>query len=166
MWPEKIKMTTSFQDIENSIKFSSGNRDDKGIYSVDSAVQIIQLPKILDLRGNLSFIEEGNHIPFEIKRTYWIYDVPGGEVRGGHAYRENQEFIVALSGSFDVLLDDGKEQKVFPLNRSYYGLYVPKGVWRQMRNFSTNSLALVLASTVYNENDYIRNYEEFLMRNQ
>lgn len=166
MWPEKIKMTTSFQDIENSIKFSSGNRDVKGIYSVDSAVQIIQLPKILDLRGNLSFIEEGNHIPFEIKRTYWIYDVPGGEVRGGHAYRENQEFIVALSGSFDVLLDDGKEQKAFSLNRSYYGLYVPKGVWRQMKNFSTNSLALILASTVYDENDYIRNYEEFLMRNQ
>ena len=133
---------------------------------MNNAVQIIQLPKILDRRGNLSFIEAGNHIPFEIKRTYWIYDVPGGEVRGGHAYRENQEFIVALSGSFDVLLDDGKEQKVFPLNRSYYGLYVPKGVWRQMRNFSTNSLALVLASTVYNENDYIRNYEEFLMRNQ
>ena len=159
-------MTTSFQDIENSIKFSAENRDDKGIYSVDSAVQIIQLPKILDLRGNLSFIEEGNHIPFEIKRTYWIYDVPGGEVRGGHAYRENQEFIVALSGSFDVLLDDGKEQKAFSLNRSYYGLYVPKGVWRQMKNFSTNSLALILASTVYDENDYIRNYEEFLMRNQ
>ncbi|MDR0614006.1 MAG: FdtA/QdtA family cupin domain-containing protein [Dysgonamonadaceae bacterium] len=133
---------------------------------MNNAVQIIQLPKILDRRGNLSFIEAGNHIPFEIKRTYWIYDVPGGEVRGGHAYRENQEFIVALSGSFDVLLDDGKEQKVFPLNRSYYGLYVPKSIWRQMRNFSTNSLALVLASTVYNENDYIRNYEEFLMEKQ
>lgn len=129
---------------------------------MNNAVQIIQLPKILDRRGNLSFIEAGNHIPFEIKRTYWIYDVPGGEVRGGHAYRENQEFIVALSGSFDVLLDDGKEQKVFPLNRSYYGLYVPKGVWRQMRNFSTNSLALVLASTVYDEKDYVRNYKDFL----
>jgi dTDP-4-dehydrorhamnose 3,5-epimerase-like enzyme len=129
-------------------------------------MQIIQLPKIVDNRGNLSFIEEQNHIPFEIKRTYWIYDVPGGEVRGGHAYKENQEFIVALSGSFDVLLDDGKEQKIFSLNRSYYGLYIPKGIWRQMKNFSTNSLALVLASTVYDEDDYIRNYEEFLMKNQ
>ena len=89
--------------------------------------RIIELPKILDRRGNLSIIEEENHIPFKIKRTYWIYDVPGGEKRGGHAYRENQEFIVALSGSFDVLLDDGKEQNIFHLNRSYYGLYVPKG---------------------------------------
>jgi dTDP-4-dehydrorhamnose 3,5-epimerase-like enzyme len=130
--------------------------------NIGETVQIIQLPKILDDRGNLSFIEEKNHIPFEIKRTYWIYDVPGGEVRGGHAYKENQEFIVALSGSFDVLLDDGNEQKIFSLNRSYYGLYVPKGIWRQMKNFSTNSLALVLASTVYEEEDYVRNYEEFL----
>lgn len=99
--------------------------------------RIIDLPKILDRRGNLSIIEEENHIPFKIKRTYWIYDVPGGEKRGGHAYRENQEFIVALSGSFDVLLDDGKEQNIFHLNRSYYGLYVPKGFWRKMENFST-----------------------------
>ena len=106
--------------------------------------RIIDLPKILDRRGNLSIIEEENHIPFKIKRTYWIYDVPGGEKRGGHAYRENQEFIVALSGSFDVLLDDGKEQNIFHLNRSYYGLYVPKGFWRKMENFSTNSLALIL----------------------
>lgn len=97
--------------------------------------RIIDLPKILDRRGNLSIIEEENHIPFKIKRTYWIYDVPGGEKRGGHAYRENQEFIVALSGSFDVLLDDGKEQNIFHLNRSYYGLYVPKGFWRKMEIF-------------------------------
>jgi dTDP-4-dehydrorhamnose 3,5-epimerase-like enzyme len=124
-------------------------------------MQIIQLPKIVDNRGNLSFIEEQNHIPFEIKRTYWIYDVPGGEVRGGHYYKENQEFIVALSGSFDVLLDDGKEQKIFSLNRSYYGLYVPKGIWRQMKNFSTNSLALLLSSTCYDKNDYIYDYKEF-----
>jgi dTDP-4-dehydrorhamnose 3,5-epimerase-like enzyme len=115
----------------------------------------------VDNRGNLSFIEEENHIPFEIKRTYWIYDVPGGEVRGGHAYKENQEFIVALSGSFDVLLDDGNEQKTFSLNRSYYGLYIPKGVWRQMLNFSTNSLALVLSSTYYDKDDYIYDYGEF-----
>lgn len=123
--------------------------------------RIIDLPKFLDRRGNLSFIEEEKHIPFKIARTYWIYDVPGGEKRGGHAYRENQEFIVALSGSFDVVLDDGKEQKVFHLNRSYYGLYVPKGLWRQMDNFSTNSLALVLASTLYYALDYVYDYEQF-----
>ena len=123
--------------------------------------RIIDLPKILDRRGNLSIIEEENHIPFKIKCTYWIYDVPGGEKRGGHAYRENQEFIVALSGSFDVLLDDGKEQNIFHLNRSYYGLYVPKGFWRKMENFSTNSLALILSSTPFNADDYIYDYEQF-----
>lgn len=123
--------------------------------------KIIELPKFLDKRGNLSFIEEFKHIPFKIARTYWIYDVPGGEHRGGHAYRENEEFIVALSGSFDVVLDDGKEKKTYSLNRSYYGLYVPKGIWREMNNFSTNSLALILASTSYNPEDYIRDYEEF-----
>lgn len=122
---------------------------------------IIQLPKFLDARGNLSFIEEEKHIPFKIKRTYWLYDVPGGEKRGGHAYKENEELIVALSGSFDVVLDNGKEQEVISLNRSYYGLYVPKGTWREINNFSTNSLALILSSTEYNEEDYIRNYEEF-----
>jgi len=126
------------------------------------APRIIDLPKIEDPRGNLSFIEQLKHIPFKIKRTYWIYDVPGGETRGGHAYKKNQEFIVALSGSFDVVLDDGNEKRVFSLNRSYYGLYVPKGVWRQMQNFSTNSLALVLASSWFDENDYVRNYKEFL----
>ncbi len=126
-----------------------------------SDVKIIQLPKFLDERGNLSFVEELNHIPFKIERTYWIYDVPGGETRGGHAYKENQEFIVALSGSFDVVLDDGAEKKTFHLNRSYYGLYVPNGLWRAMENFSTNSLALVLASVPYSEEDYIRDYNEF-----
>ena len=124
--------------------------------------KIIQLPKIADSRGNLSVIEELKDIPFKIERTYWIYDVPGGEKRGGHAYRENQEFIVALSGSFDIVLDDGKEKKVFSLNRSYNGLYVPKGMWREMENFSTNSLALVLSSTKYDPEDYIRDYQEFL----
>ena len=122
---------------------------------------IIELPKFLDARGNLSVIEEMKEIPFNIERTYWIYDVPGGEHRGGHAYKENNEFIVAMSGSFDVHLDDGKEKKRFHLNRSYYGLYVPKGLWREMDNFSTNSLALVLSSTKYDINDYIRDYEEF-----
>lgn len=124
--------------------------------------RIINLPRILDQRGNLSFVEEVNHIPFEIKRSYWLYDVPGGESRGGHAYRENEEFIVALSGSFDVILDDGKNKKTFSLNRSYYGLYVPKGIWREMNNFSTNSVALILSSTSYSENDYIRDYPQFL----
>jgi dTDP-4-dehydrorhamnose 3,5-epimerase-like enzyme len=123
--------------------------------------EIIQLPKNFDRRGNLSVIEEANHIPFEIERTYWIYDVPGGEIRGGHAYRQNQEFIVALSGSFEVLLDDGKVRKIFPLNRSYYGLYVPQGVWRQMQNFSTNSVALILASTKFDLSDYIYDYSYF-----
>lgn len=112
-------------------------------------VRIIDLPKILDKRGNLSIIEEFKNIPFKIERTYWIYDVPGGEKRGGHAYKKNQEFIVALSGSFDVVLDDGGNRKTFSLNRSYYGLYVPKGLWREINNFSTNSLALVLASTAF-----------------
>ena len=124
--------------------------------------RIVQLQKITDLRGNLSVIEEMKDIPFKIERTYWIYDVPGGESRGGHAYKENQEFIVALSGSFDVILDDGKEKKVVSLNRSYNGLYVPKGIWREMSNFSTNSLALVLSSTKYDATDYIRDYNEFL----
>ena len=123
--------------------------------------EIIELSKYTDPRGNLSVIEESKEIPFKIQRTYWIYDVPGGERRGGHAYRENQEFIVALSGSFDVILDDGQEKRTFHLNRSYYGLYVPKGMWREMENFSTNSLALVLSSTKYDANDYIRDYEEF-----
>lgn len=123
--------------------------------------EIIQLPKFLDARGNLSFIEENNHVPFKIERTYWIYDVPGGEKRGGHAYRENEEFIVAISGSFDVILDDGRERKSFSLNRSYYGLYVPKMIWREMCNFSTNSLALVLSSTKFDVEDYIYDYEVF-----
>lgn len=122
---------------------------------------IINLPKFLDARGNLSFIEQENHIPFAIHRTYWLYDVPGGECRGGHAYKENEEFIVALSGSFDVILDDGIDRRVYTLNRSYYGLYVPKGLWREMENFSTNSLALVLSSTEYDASDYVRDYDEF-----
>lgn len=126
---------------------------------MEKGIRLIQLPRFLDARGNLSFIEQFKHIPFKIERTYWIYDVPGGEARGGHAYKENQEFIVALSGSFDVILDDGKEKKTYSLNRSYYGLYVPKGVWREMSNFSTNSLALVLSSTKYNSEDYIYDYE-------
>ena len=123
--------------------------------------KILGLPKIGDKRGNLSFVEEMNHVPFVIVRTYWIYDVPGGEFRGGHAYRNNKEFIIALSGSFDVIIDDGTEKQVFTLNRSYYGLYIPNGLWRGLGNLSTNSLALILASTTYDVEDYIRDYSEF-----
>lgn len=127
-----------------------------------SMIKTINLPKILDERGNLSFIEEHNHVPFEIKRVYWIYDVPGGEFRGSHAFRETEELIVALSGSFDVVLHDGKQEHRFSLNRSYNGVYIPKMVWRKLENFSTNSLALLLASTEYSEKDYIRDFDEFL----
>jgi len=122
---------------------------------------LIHLPKIEDDRGNLSFIEQHNHIPFEIKRTYWIYDVPGGQVRGGHAYKTLHEFIVALSGSFDVILDDGKTNKRWHMNRSYYGLYVPSMIWRSMENFSTNASCMILASGDYDPDDYIRDYCEF-----
>lgn len=125
-------------------------------------VKLIELPKIEDPRGNLSFIEEDKHIPFTIERTYWIYDVPGGQIRGGHAFKIQQELIVALSGSFDVVIDDGTNKKTYSLNRSYYGLYIPAGLWREMENFSTNSLALVLSSTPFSEEDYIREYQQFL----
>ena len=125
-------------------------------------VRIIELPKFLDARGNLSFAENWKQIPFEIKRTYWIYDVPGGEDRGGHAFKENQEVVIALSGAFDVVVDDGENRKTFSLNRSYYGLYIPAGLWRTMENFSTNSFALEFGSMHYDPNDYIRDYDEFL----
>jgi oxalate decarboxylase/phosphoglucose isomerase-like protein (cupin superfamily) len=123
--------------------------------------KIINLPKIEDPRGNLSFIEEDTHLPFKIKRVYWIYDVPGGEHRGGHAFRNTEELIVALSGSFDVILDDGQKEHRYSLSRSYYGVYVPKMMWRLLENFSTNSLALIIASTDYSETDYIRDFDEF-----
>ena len=123
--------------------------------------KIIELPKILDARGNLSFVEVDKHVPFAIKRVYWIYDVPGGEHRGGHAFKENYELIVALSGSFDVILNNGEKEIKYSLNRSYFGLLVPKMYWREMNNFSTNSLALVLSSISYKESDYIRDFEEF-----
>lgn len=123
--------------------------------------RIIELPKIIDQRGNLSVVEDGDNLPFKIERSYWIYDVPGGEKRGGHAFKENEELIIALSGGFDVIINDGNKDKTFHLNRSYYGLYVPKGLWRKMENFSTNSVAFVLSSIHYDESDYIRNYEQF-----
>jgi oxalate decarboxylase/phosphoglucose isomerase-like protein (cupin superfamily) len=124
-------------------------------------VRLISLPKILDERGNLSFFESEKHIPFKIERVYWIYDVPGGEVRGGHSYKKNQEVIVALSGSFDIVLNDGKAIKTFSLNRSYNGLYIPSGVWRHMENFSTNSLAFIASATKYSEEDYVRDFNVY-----
>lgn len=124
--------------------------------------KIIELPKFLDARGNLSFAENNKQIPFEIKRTYWLYDVPGGVGRGGHAEINNEELIISLSGSFEILVDDGTEQKTFTLNRSYYGLYIPKGLWREIKEFSTNALALEFGSIPYDVNDYIRNYDAFL----
>lgn len=123
---------------------------------------LVSLPKIEDERGNLSFLEDNNQIPFMIKRVHWIYDVPGGKCRGGLAYKETEEFIVAMSGSFDVIVDDGKERKVFSLNRSYMGVYIPKGMWRELDNFSSNSVAVIAASTHYDSTDGIRDYEEFV----
>ena len=126
-----------------------------------SPIQRLDLPRILDARGNLSFIEGNRHIPFEIKRAYWIYDVPGGETRGGHAYKALREFVVAVSGSFDLVLDDGTRKTIHHLNRSYYGIYVPNLVWRSLENFSTNALCLVLASEKYDVSDYVRDYDGF-----
>jgi len=124
--------------------------------------KILDLKKLGDQRGKLSFAEEDMPLPFDIARTYWIYDVPGGEKRGAHAFRRNREFIIALSGSFDVTLSDGKEERKFSLNRSYYGLYVPNGLWKVMDNFSTNSLALILASEEYDDADYIMDFDSFV----
>ena len=125
-------------------------------------VKLIDLPKILDERGNLSFFENEKQIPFAIARVYWIYDVPGGQSRGGHAYKTLQEVIVALSGSFEVILNDGKEEKKYTLNRSYFGLYVPKMIWRQMENFSTNSLAIIIADQPFSEEEYMRDFNQFV----
>ena len=125
------------------------------------SAHLINFPKIVDERGNLSFFEGLNHIPFEIKRTYWIYDVPGGEKRGEYAFKEQEQVIIALSGSFDIVLDNGQETKTFSLNRSYYGLYIPAGNWRHLENFSTNAVALIVCSTYYSEHDYIRDYKQF-----
>lgn len=122
---------------------------------------IIQLPKIPDKRGNLSFFENDNQIPFSIARTYWIFDVPGGEERGGHAFKSQKEFIIALSGSFDVVLHNGQEEMRFSLNRSYYGLYVPEMYWRRMENFSTNSLALIVSDKLFDVDDYVRNFDTY-----
>lgn len=124
-------------------------------------VALIQFPRIEDPRGNLTFVEQERHVPFEIARVYWIYDVPGGEQRGGHAFRRQEECIIALSGSFDVLLDDTMAQKTVTLNRAYHGLYVPRLIWRRMQSFSTNAVAYILASCPYDENDCVRDYEQY-----
>src|SRR5436309_2729890 len=123
---------------------------------------LIQLPKIPDVRGNLTYIESGMHIPFRVRRSYWIYDVPGGELRGGHAYHTLEEFIIALSGSFDLNVTDGTTRRAIPMNRSYYGVYVPRMIWRQLTNFSTNAVCLIVASAAFDENDYIRRFDDFL----
>ena len=124
--------------------------------------EILDLPKISDPRGNLTFVEEYRHIPFQVKRIYYLYDVPGGEKRGGHAHKELQQFIIAMSGSFDVIVDDSKNKRRFHLNRAYYGLYIPTMMWRELDNFSSGAVCLVLASNYYSPEDYIRDYEEFL----
>jgi dTDP-4-dehydrorhamnose 3,5-epimerase-like enzyme len=126
-----------------------------------SDCKLINLPRIQDKRGNLTFIESKNHIPFEIKRVYYLYDVPGGESRGGHAHKQLQQFIIAASGGFDVIVDDGLKKKRFALNRSYYGLYIPSMIWRELDNFSSGSVCLVLASELYDEKDYLRDYKEY-----
>lgn len=127
-----------------------------------SLPQIIKLPKIFDQRGNLSFAEFPAQLPFKPERVYWIYDVPGDEARGGHAFKRNEEFIIAMSGAFDVVVDDGNEKTTFSLNRSYYGLYIPAGLWRELNNFSSNALALEFGSLGYNEDDYIMEYNDYL----
>ncbi len=128
--------------------------------SIDN-VRLIELPKYLDNRGNLSFVENFKQLPFEIKRTYWLYDVPGGVNRGGHAEINNEELVIAVSGAFDILVDDGRNQKTYTLNRSYYGLYIPKGIWREIKNFSTNAVALEFGSIAYDINDYIVDYNDY-----
>lgn len=124
--------------------------------------RLIELPKITDPRGNLTFVEGGNHIPFEIKRAYYLYDVPGGSDRGAHAHKNLHQFVIAMSGSFDIVLDDGDRQRRFHLNRSYYGLYVCPMMWRTLDNFSSGGVCMVLASERYDESDYIRDYDEFI----
>ena len=126
-----------------------------------SKCKIIDLPKVTDARGNLTFVEENKHIPFQINRVYYLYDVPAGEARGGHAHKRLQQLIISANGSFDVVLDDGSKRKRFHLNRAYYGLYLPSMIWRELDNFSSGSVCLVLASELYEEDDYIRDYETF-----
>lgn len=134
---------------------------DRGALKRIEKCRIIELPRINDPRGNLTYIEAGGQAPFDIKRVYYLYDIPGGAERGGHAHKELQQLIVAMSGSFDVILDDGNTGERVHLNRSYYGLYVDQMVWREMDNFSSGAVCMVLASTHYDESDYYRDYDEF-----
>lgn len=131
-----------------------------------NGIKLLELPKIEDPRGNLSFFEYPNQLPFQVKRAYWIYDVPGGEIRGSHAFKNQNEIIIALSGSFDIVLHDGYEERKFSLNRSYYGLVVPKMTWRRIENFSTNSLAFIVTDMVFDDKEYIRDFDEFLILKQ
>lgn len=124
--------------------------------------RIVDLPKVTDPRGNLTFVESARHVPFDIKRVYYLYDVPGGATRGGHAHRQLEEFIIAATGSFTVVLSDGQDQRRFFLNRSFYGLYVPRLVWRELEDFSSGSVSLVLASENYDESDYLRDFDEYV----
>ncbi|TAG09859.1 MAG: WxcM-like domain-containing protein [Verrucomicrobia bacterium] len=130
-------------------------------FTLDSCC-VIELPKVTDIRGNLTFVEGGRHIPFDIKRTYYLYDVPGGAERGGHAHKELHQLIIAISGAFDIVLDDGRAKKRFHLNKSYFGLYVCPMIWREMDNFSSGAVCLVLASNYYDESDYYRKYDDFI----
>jgi dTDP-4-dehydrorhamnose 3,5-epimerase-like enzyme len=123
--------------------------------------KLIELPKITDPRGNLSVVEGGVHVPFDIKRVYYLYDVPGGSTRAGHGHKELEQLIIAMSGSFDVIVDDGRQRKKFQLNRSYYGLYIARGMWREVENFSSGGVCLVLASTLYDPADYYHHYNDF-----
>lgn len=143
------------------VLYKSHKATDEKVKMSLSECKIIDLPKILDERGNLTFIEGTRHLPFEIKRVYYLYDVPGGATRGGHAHRELEQFIIAVMGSFDVIVDDGFETKRFHLSRSYYGLYIPHMIWRGLDNFSSGSVSLALVSECYDEKDYIRDYDTF-----
>jgi dTDP-4-dehydrorhamnose 3,5-epimerase-like enzyme len=138
------------------------NTSDESPHIGVARCQIVNFPKVSDPRGNLTFVEGRRHVPFEIKRVYYLYDVPGGETRGGHAHKKLEQVIIAMAGSFDVVLDDGHSRKTVSLNRSYYGLYVPRMVWRELVNFSSGAVCLVLASEPYEEKDYLRDYDEFL----
>ena len=145
-----------------AILFEEQTQRGRSTFMSLTTCRIIHLPKISDPRGNLTFIEGGRHVPFEIKRVYYLYDVPGGAERGGHAHKSLHQLIIALSGSFDVILDDGKQKQRFHLNRSYYGMYVCPMIWRELDNFSSASVCMVLASNLYDEGDYYRDYEEFV----